>query len=69
MPPATGSVFIYSSSQVDALIKEGIIGDANTLTISTTDKDLDKMFEGTLDKLSIDFDDKTTLMLTWKGAH
>ena len=53
---------------VKKLVHEGVIAAAHDLVISSTATDLDGKFEDAISLLPLDFDDKTTLTVSWKGV-
>ena len=55
------------NEMVEKLLKNGVIGDAMNFVVSATDKDLDEKFEEAVVEINLDFEDKTTSRLTWKG--
>ena len=53
---------------VRRLVSERVLRAAGTFIVSVTEKDPDAKFDEALDELALDFKDKTTVTVTWKGA-
>lgn len=55
-------------TQVKNLKTENVIGAVDNLIISSTATDLDRKFEEVMARLRLDYEDKSTLTLSWKGV-
>lgn len=55
-------------TQVKNMKTENVIGAVDNLIISSTATDLDRKFEEVMARLRLDYEDKSTLTLSWKGV-